>query len=61
MEKIGWIITGIWTAIDIAGPAYRITIPAVLQVAMLRKNQKMKNKGNYQLIDDNEIHNQHEN
>ena len=59
--KIGWIITGIWTAIDIAGPAYRITIPAVLQVAMLRKNQKMKNKGNYQLIDDNEIHNQHEN
>ena len=34
---IGWIITGIWTAVDIAGPAYRITVPAVIYVAMLRK------------------------
>lgn len=33
---IGWIITGVWTAIDLAGPAYRITIPAVIQVAYLR-------------------------
>ncbi len=24
---IGWVITGLWTAIDIAGPAYRVTIP----------------------------------
>ncbi len=34
---IGWIITGVWTAVDIAGPAYRVTIPAVIYVAMLRK------------------------
>lgn len=34
---IGWIITGIWTALDLAGPAFRITIPAVLYVAMLRR------------------------
>jgi uncharacterized protein YaaW (UPF0174 family) len=34
---IGWIVTGIWTAIDIAGPATRVTIPTVLYVAMLRK------------------------
>ncbi|ULJ61824.1 DUF3944 domain-containing protein [Wielerella bovis] len=34
---IGWAITGIWTAIDIASPAYRVTIPAVIQVAYLRK------------------------
>lgn len=33
---IGWVVTGLWTAIDIAGPAYRITIPAVIQVAFLR-------------------------
>lgn len=33
---IGWIITGLWTALDIAGPAYRVTIPAVVQVALLR-------------------------
>ncbi|MGD9806999.1 MAG: DUF3944 domain-containing protein [Deferribacterales bacterium] len=34
---IGWIITGLWTAIDIAGPAYRVTIPAVIQIAYLRQ------------------------
>ena len=34
---IGWVITGVWTAIDIAGPAYRVTIPAVIQVAVLRQ------------------------
>ncbi|MFC1136233.1 DUF3944 domain-containing protein [Pasteurella multocida] len=33
---IGWIITGLWTAFDIAGAAYRVTIPAVIQVAYLR-------------------------
>lgn len=37
---IGWIITGIWTAVDIAGPAYRITIPAVFAVATLRLKSK---------------------
>lgn len=34
---IGWVITGLWTAIDIAGAAYRVTIPAVIQVAVLRQ------------------------
>ncbi len=34
---IGWVITGIWTAIDIAGAAYRVTIPAVIQIAALRQ------------------------
>ncbi|WP_006786629.1 DUF3944 domain-containing protein [Thiorhodospira sibirica] len=34
---IGWVITGVWTAIDIAGTAYRVTIPAVIQVAVLRQ------------------------
>ena len=34
---IGWVITGLWTAFDIAGPAYRVTIPAVIQVAALRQ------------------------
>ncbi|EAQ0536421.1 DUF3944 domain-containing protein, partial [Salmonella enterica] len=33
---IGWVITGIWTAIDIGSAAYRVTIPAVLLVAFLR-------------------------
>lgn len=34
---IGWAITGIWTAVDIAGTAYRVTIPAVIEIAYLRK------------------------
>lgn len=34
---IGWAITGAWTAIDIASPAFRVTIPAVIQVAALRQ------------------------
>ena len=33
---IGWIILATWTAIDMAGPAFRVTIPCVLQVAMIR-------------------------
>ncbi|AHZ27614.1 DUF3944 domain-containing protein [Helicobacter pylori] len=33
---VGWIITGVWTAIDIAGPAYRVTIPACILVTTLR-------------------------
>jgi len=34
---IGWAITGLWTAVDIAGPAYRVTVPAVMLVAVLRQ------------------------
>ena len=34
---IGWVITGLWTAISAAGPAYRVTIPCVCHVAYLRQ------------------------
>lgn len=34
---VGWAITGLWTAISLAGPAYRITIPCVCHVAYLRQ------------------------
>ena len=33
---IGWILTGIWTAFDIAGPAYRVTVPCTIIIAYLR-------------------------
>ena len=36
LGPIGWIITALWTAIDIASPAYRVTIPCVIQVAYMR-------------------------
>ena len=33
---LGWIILTGWTAWDIASPAYRVCIPAVIQVALMR-------------------------
>lgn len=42
---IGWAITGLWTIGDIAGPAYRVTIPAVIQVAFLRKKYQAIKEG----------------
>lgn len=33
---VGWAITGLWTAIDIGSAAYRVTIPAVIQIAFIR-------------------------
>lgn len=36
---IGLAATGLWTAIDIAGPAYRVTTPSVLMVALLRQER----------------------
>lgn len=33
---IGWAFTLAWTAFDIASPAYRITIPAVIHIAYMR-------------------------
>lgn len=33
---IGWIITGVWTVLDVASPAYRVTIPACIYIAALR-------------------------
>ena len=34
---IGWAFTGAWTVIDLGGPAYRVTIPAVAQVILMRQ------------------------
>lgn len=38
---IGLIITGIWTLLDLAGPAYRVTIPCVVHIAMLRQQYSL--------------------
>ncbi|MGJ0336764.1 DUF3944 domain-containing protein [Aliarcobacter cryaerophilus] len=49
---VGWAITAVWTAYDVAGPAYRVTIPAVIQVAFLRQQYINKN-----MIEEEEIRN----
>lgn len=38
---IGWLLTIIWTAVDIAGPAYRVTIPCCIQIAYMRRRSMM--------------------
>lgn len=42
---IGWAITAIWTMADLSSPAYRVTVPAVVQVAYMRN--KILAKLNY--------------
>lgn len=42
LGPIGWIATGLWLAIDIAGPAYRKTVPTVVHIAMLRQMIKTR-------------------
>lgn len=37
---IGWGLTAIWTAYDLGSPAYRITIPCVIQIAYMRQKHK---------------------
>ncbi|MCQ2706471.1 hypothetical protein JT126_03270 [Helicobacter pylori] len=41
---IGWVITGALVSINLAGPAYRVTVPACFVVATLRRKPKQINK-----------------
>ena len=45
---IGWAVTGVWTVFDITGPAMRVTLPACVIIACLRKTILFeKNKKNF--------------
>ena len=35
---VGWALTALWTVADIAGPAFRVTVPAVIQIAYIRQH-----------------------
>ncbi len=37
---VGWIIAGVLTSINLAGPAYRVTVPACVLIAALRLKLK---------------------
>jgi len=50
---IGWVITGIWAAFDLASPAYRVTVPCVIQIAYMR--QKLQNKEKEKELNDSLI------
>ena len=40
---VGWGITALWVLFDVSGPAYRVTVPCVLHIAMLRQLHMLKN------------------
>lgn len=44
LGPIGWIALGAWTVYDISSPAYRVCVPAVLQVAYMRLNRFEKER-----------------
>jgi uncharacterized protein YaaW (UPF0174 family) len=37
LGPVGWVLTGIWTLADLASPAYRVTVPCVVQIAYMRQ------------------------
>lgn len=37
LGPIGWVVTGLWTLADMASPAYRVTVPCVVQIAYMRQ------------------------
>ena len=44
MGPVGIALTRLWTIVDIAGPAYRVTVPAVIQIAYLRRSSRIDPK-----------------
>lgn len=36
LGPVGWVLTGVWTLADLASPAYRVTVPCVVQISRSR-------------------------
>ena len=51
---IGWALTAAWTVYDIAGPAYRVIVPAVIYIAYLRQKNQLLALPMYSDIDGDE-------
>lgn len=41
---IGWVLSSLWLATDMAGPAYRVTIPACMLIAYMRQKALYQQK-----------------
>lgn len=41
---VGWAVTGAWALADMSSPAYRVTVPSVIQIAYMRKKSQMKHR-----------------
>jgi uncharacterized protein YaaW (UPF0174 family) len=42
LGPVGWVLTGLWTLADMASPAYRVTVPCVVQIAYMRQKAMVK-------------------
>lgn len=42
LGPIGWVITGLWTIADMASPAFRVTVPCVVQISYMRQKAILK-------------------
>lgn len=51
---VGWALTAAWTAYDIAGPAYRVIVPAVIYIAYLRQKNQLLALPMYSCEDEDE-------
>jgi uncharacterized protein YaaW (UPF0174 family) len=38
---VGWVITALWAAYDLAGPGYRVTVPCTIQLSYMRKKSRL--------------------
>lgn len=38
---VAWAVSAAWTAFDLASPAYRVTVPCVVQIAYMRQKQSL--------------------
>ncbi|RDS83598.1 hypothetical protein DWU98_04490 [Dyella monticola] len=45
LGPIGWVLTGLWTLADLGSPAYRVTVPCVIQIAYMRQKEMAKAAG----------------
>lgn len=51
---IGMAITAAWTAYDVAGPAYRVIVPAIIYIAYLRRKNQQLSLPIYGEVDEDE-------
>ena len=47
LGPVGWIILTGWTVWDLMGPAYRVTVPAVVQIAYMRVKYQASTNSNF--------------
>lgn len=48
---VAWVLTGLWTAFDIAGPAYRVLVPCVITIAYMRQAKNLSNDELKQILE----------